>query len=112
MRSIILWTVIFLGYFALRFGMVSRGRWRDLIQFAGGMILTIALVLIFVILGIKIGIISILIFCFIITPITELIIIPVKKSINKPYKEIHEYLAKKYNKSPEGIENQIYKNME
>lgn len=112
MKNLILWTAVFIGYFLLRFGMVSRGRLRDLLQFIGGVILTISFILAFIALGIKMGIITILIFWVIITPVAELIIIPIKKNINKPYKAIHEYLAEKYNKTPEEIENQVYRNLD
>jgi len=110
--KIIIWVSIFLGYFILRFGMVSRGRSREIIQFSGGVILTISFILSFLLLGWKMGLFNILIFWIVITPITELIINKIQKKINLPYKDIHEYLAKKYNTTPEDVQKTIYKNLD
>ncbi len=96
--KVAIWISIFVGYFVLRFGMVSRGRSREIIQFIGGIILTICFILFFLFLGLKAGFLNILIFWVIITPVTELIINKIQKKINLPYKDIHEYLAKKAGK--------------
>ena len=87
--KIIIWISIFLGYFILRFGMISRGRSREIIQFAGGVILTICFILSFLLLGFKMGLFNIVIFWAIITPITEVVINRIQKQIEKPYKDIH-----------------------
>ena len=94
--KIMIWISIFLGCFILRFGMVSRGRSRETIQFIGGIILTICFILSFLLFGLKAGFLNVLIFWVIITPITELIINKIQKQIELPYKNIHEYLAKKH----------------
>ena len=92
--------------------MVSQGRFREIIQFSGGVILTISLILSFLLLGWKLGLLNILIFWVIVTPITELIINKIQKKINLPYKEIHEHLAKKYKTTPEDVQKTIYENMD
>jgi len=81
--------------------MVSRGQSREIIQFSGGVALTISFTVSFLLLGWKMGLLNILVFWIIITPITELIINKIQKKINLPYKEIHEHLAKKCNNTPD-----------
>jgi uncharacterized membrane-anchored protein YhcB (DUF1043 family) len=79
---------LFFGYIILRFGMVSRGRLRQYIQFIGG------------------------IFWFVITPIVEIIIRQIDKRINAPYTEVHKHLAEKYNSTPEEVKKKIYEQMD
>lgn len=100
--KMMIWISIFLGYFILRFGMVSRGRSREIIQFIGGIILTACFILSFLFFGLKTCLLNILIFWVIITPITELIIARIQKQIELPYKDIREYLAKKRDTTKHG----------
>jgi multisubunit Na+/H+ antiporter MnhG subunit len=100
-----------IGYFLLRFGMVSRGRIRSLIQFIGGSTCTIAVVASFILLGWKGALIFIGIFFFVITPIVEVFISKIDAKISEPYNEAHEYLAQKYGTTPEEVKKTIYKNM-
>ncbi|MDZ4184558.1 MAG: hypothetical protein U1D97_06220 [Desulfuromonadales bacterium] len=58
-----------LGFFLLRFGMVSRGRKKEVIQFLGGIVCFSSVVLAWFLLGWKSWLGFIAIFFFVITPI-------------------------------------------
>ncbi len=82
-QNIIWWFILligFIGYFTFRFGIISRGSKKDLIEFIGGTILAISFVAMFF-LGWRIGLLYILIFWFVITPINEIIISKIKKRL-------------------------------
>lgn len=70
-----------LGYFILRFGVISRGAKREIIQFFGGTVLVVSFILMFVFFGIKAGLVLIPIFGLVITPTVELIIGRVNKKL-------------------------------
>lgn len=93
--------VILVGYFLLRFGMISKGMRREYIQFLGGILLTVIFIVAFFVLGWKKWLFSILIFWVIITPLVELLISRIDKKIKEPYKNVHEYLAKKHSATDE-----------
>lgn len=84
------WRIIILlnllGYFIFRFGMVSRGALKEIVEFIGGLILSASFILMFLFFGAKEGFILILIFLFVITPIVEIFIAKIQKKINEPYK--------------------------
>ena len=63
-----------LGYFVLRFGIISRGLKREIIQFFGGTVLLISFILMFAFFGLKAGLVLTPIFGLVTTPIVELII--------------------------------------
>ena len=100
------------GYIILRFGMVSRGRLRQYIQFIGGLLLTSFFVVSFFIVGWVKGLINVAIFWFVITPIVEIIIRQIDKRINAPYTEVHKHLAEKYNSTSEEVKKKIYEQMD
>jgi hypothetical protein len=103
---------LFVGYFLLRFGMVSRGSLRLMIQSVGGLILTATLISSFVVLGWKGGVISLLLFWFAVTPLTEIPVRWIRAKINAPYREAHEHLAEHDGTSPEEVEKQVYRNLD
>lgn len=114
-NSIGWWSIIalnFVGYFGLRFGMVSRGASRKKIEFVGGLILSLSFILMFIFEGIKSGLILIPIFWIVVTPIIELLIGKIDKKINEPYEESYKHLAQEYNSTPEEVKKEIYKNMD
>ena len=74
MSKIFILAGIFVGYFVLRFGMVSEGYLRELIQAVGGLLLTSVLLTAFIIFGWKGGGIAVLLFWSVVTPIVELLI--------------------------------------
>ena len=100
------------GYFLLRFGMVSRGSLRQIIQLLGGLILSAVLITSFVVLGWKGGLISLLLFWFAVTPLTEIPIRWIEARINAPYREVHKHLAKQYGTTPEEAKRQVYRNLD
>lgn len=81
------WLLIFLnllGYFLLRFGMSSRGiavNALTIIEFIGGICLTVSFVLMFWKFGVKHGLILIPIFWFVVTPVVEITIGRIFKNI-------------------------------
>ncbi len=103
---------IFVGYFLLRFGMVSRGRLRRYIEILGGLILTTCFISAFFMVGWARALLSVLVFWFVVTPIVEVLIRPIENRINAPYKEVHEHMAKKYGTTPEAIRKRIYENLD
>jgi len=74
-----------IGYFFLRFGMVSLGYLRLYIQVIGGLTLTATLIASFIILGWKSGLITIVLFCFVVTPLTEIPIRWIQAKIHASY---------------------------
>lgn len=102
---------IFLGYFVLRFGMVSRGHARKYIQFVGGLLLFISLAASFFIVGWVRGLINVTIFWIVVTPVVELAIRYIYKRINAPYEEIHNRIAEKYGTTPDEVRKKIYEDM-
>ena len=74
MSKILIVVGIFVGYFVLRFGMVSEGYLRELIKTVGGLLLASVLITAFVIFGWKGGGIALLLFWFVVTPIIEFLI--------------------------------------
>ena len=90
-----------IGQFLLRFGMVSRGRLREVIQFIGGITCLGSVIAAWLLLGWKAWFGFMAVYFFLITPMVEMVISKIDKKINEPYEEAHEYLAKKYNKTPE-----------
>lgn len=74
-----------LGFFLLRFGMVSRGSKKEAIQFLGGIVCFSSVVLAWFLLGWKAWIGFIAIFFFVITPIVETIISTIELKIGEPY---------------------------
>ncbi len=87
---LILISICLIGYFIFRFGMVSRGNLKELIEFSGGLVLFVSFLLVFFLVGWKALLVQIGVFWIIITPIVEILILYIKKYINKPY----EYLKK------------------
>ena len=82
------WLIIILGlisYFIFRYGMTSRGNLKEIISFLGGILLLLSFILMFLLFGIKSGVIYILIFWVVITPINEIILQKVRNKIDKPY---------------------------
>ncbi len=76
-----------LGYFLLRFGMVSRGRKKEIIQFIGGLICLSSVVLAWFLLGWKSWLGFIALFFFVLTPIVESSISKIENKINEPYRQ-------------------------
>ncbi len=78
------WLTILLnlvGYFIFRFGMISLGNSRVLIEFFGGATLLFSFILMFWLYGTKSGFVLILIFWMIVTPVVEIL----SRRINKNY---------------------------
>lgn len=65
--------------------MTSRGNLKEIISFLGGILLLLSFILMFLLFGIKSGVIYILIFWVVITPINEIILQKVRNKIDKPY---------------------------
>jgi len=103
---------LFAGYFLLRFGMVSRGSFRQIIQSIGGLTLSATLITSFVILGWKGGLVSLALFWFVVTPLTEILIRWIEAKINTPYIEVHLQLAKQNKTTPEEVKKRIYENLD
>jgi hypothetical protein len=104
MRFVILCIAWFLGYFTLRFGMVSRGSLRQIIEFLGGTLCIATLISSFFLIGWVKGFLGLLVFWFVVTPITEIIIRRIEHAINRPYEEIYRHLAEQYpHMTPEEI---------
>ncbi len=74
-----------LGYFFLRFGMVSRGRKNEIIQFVGGLVCFSTVILAWFLLGWKAWLGFIAVFFFVLTPIVESSISKIEHKINEPY---------------------------
>lgn len=81
--------------------MISRGRLREIFQMIGGVVCLGSVIASWFLLGWKAWFGFIAIYFFLITPVVEMVISKIDKSINKPYEEAHEFLNKKYNKNPE-----------
>lgn len=99
MNNIYWWLILlanFFGYFIFRFGMISRGNLKTLIEFTGGILLLTSFILMFLFFGIKSGIILILIFLFVSTPIVEISIGKIEKKLYGHYFKTEERLAQKY----------------
>jgi hypothetical protein len=103
MRFAIVCIAWFLGYFTLRFGMVSRGSLRQVMQFLGGALCTATLIFSFVVIGWVKGLLGLLVFWLMVTPIIETIIRRIEQVINRPYEEIHRHLAEKHQTTPKEI---------
>ena len=73
-RTLLFCVALLIGYFLLRFGMVSRGILCQIMQLVGGLILTGTLITSFVILGWKGGLITLVLFWFVVTPLIEILI--------------------------------------
>jgi len=98
MNNIVWWLIIFfslLGYFIFRFGMISRGRSKYLIEFVGGIALLASFIAMLIINGVKPLLVMILIFWFAVTPIIEVLIEKLNKKLYGHYLEFEEGYAKK-----------------
>jgi len=90
------WSIVFfnqISYVVFRFGMISWGSANKVVEFLGGTFVLISFVLMFLIYGIKSGLMLVPIFWFIVTPIGELLISFVKKKV---YGERRHRLEEKY----------------
>lgn len=100
-----------IGHFILRFGMISRGtyRGRRVIQFLGGIILSISFLLILFIWNLEYFFVSILI-SFI--PCSMLAEFLTKITYSKLYSKEDKWLADKYNTTPEKVRKDIEEYMD
>lgn len=91
-----------IGYFLFRFGMVSRGKKKDVIEFTGGTILLLSFAVMFFGVSWKAFFGHILIFWFVVTPIVETIISTLQKrlyGVSDGYSDdsVTDDLLQKYN---------------
>ena len=89
-------SIVFLNqvsYVIFRFGMISWGSANKVVGFLGGTFVLISFVLMFLIYGTKSGLMLVLIFWFIVTPIGELLTSFIKRRI---YGERRHKLEAKY----------------
>ncbi|MBI4090589.1 MAG: hypothetical protein HY422_01045 [Candidatus Komeilibacteria bacterium] len=113
--SVTWWSIIafiFIGFFILRFGMISYGASRQKIQTLGGLVLTAAFILMFALHGWRAGFASIILFWVPITPLVEVLIEKIKKSLYGEMRKHHERLAKEFNSTPELVEREIYESLD
>lgn len=109
------WLIILLNslaYFIYRFGMISRGNLKVLIEFTGGILLLTSFILMFLFFGIKSGGALILIFWFVVTPIVEISIGKIEKKLYGHYLKTEERLAQKYKMPVEELRKYKHKSDE
>jgi len=73
----------FFAYFVFRFGGISKGDSKEIIEFIGGTLILISFVWMFISKGLLSGVVLIIIFWVIVTPITEILIERIKRKIWK-----------------------------
>ena len=112
LNNLVWWLIILLnllGYFMFRFGIISRGHLRSPIEFLGGTLLTISFIVMFILFGFKSGLILIPIFWIITTPLTEISVGRIYKTL---YGKSDKRIADKYNISEEKVKEEVYENID
>lgn len=89
MREDLWWILLLniLGYLVARYGMISRGNSKVIIEFFGWTLLLFSFIFALFVLGASLFLVLIPIFLFIITPIVEFLIFLLKKRIEASYRK-------------------------
>ena len=101
------WLIIFLnfvGYFILRFGIISNGAQKETIKAVGTLLTTISFILMLIFFGFVSSIVLMLILWVVITPIVMVLIKQLEKRLYSYRIKIRKEYAKKLNVTKEEVE--------